>query len=67
MDKSSHFTWELTRDELSTIWYAVIERAERLEARAKKEGPEESNLSLRLAAECRDLQGQINRMRNRSW
>lgn len=68
MDRCSHFKWELTSDELDTIWHAVVERADRLYKQAETEtDPEMKQLRKNLANKCRDIQGQINRMRNRYW
>ena len=68
MDKVSHYKWELTADELDTIWWAVVERAERLYKQADNtKDAEQARLCRNLGAKCRDLQGQINRMRTRYW
>lgn len=68
MDRCSHYKWELTADELNTIWWAVCERAEKLYKEAEKtDDPEMRQLKMNLANKARDLQGQINRMKNRYW
>lgn len=66
MDRQSHYKWELTEDELNTIWYALIERKDRLNAQAESsKDPEIKELKVSLARECGALQQQINRMRSR--
>ena len=61
-----NYTWNLTADELNTIWYAVIERKDRL----IKELDKTKDLEIRqikqdLIKSCYDLQVQINKMRSR--
>lgn len=68
MDRCSHYKWELTADELDTIWWAVVERAEKMYAEAEKTtDPEMKQLMKNRARKARDIQGQINRMRTRYW
>lgn len=68
MGRMSHYTWTLTADELDTIWWAVVERKERLTASAEKaKDPELRELDKRLAHKCYDLQCQINKMRHRCY
>lgn len=61
-----NYTWNLTADELNTIWYAVIERKDRL----IKELDKTKDLEIRqikqdLIKSCYNLQCKINRMRSR--
>ena len=67
MDKQSHYKWELTNDELNTIWYALTDRADRLyrEANAPGVDPALSATKRRLAENCQSLYAQINRMKQR--
>ena len=68
MDRQSHYKWELTSDELDTIWHALIDRRDKLcESADKTTDPELKQLRKNLAAKCYDLQGQINRMRTRYY
>lgn len=68
MDRQSHYKWELTADELDTIWWAVMERADRMYEKAEKSiEPDMIALHKSLGRKCRDLQEQINRMRTRYW
>ncbi len=72
MDNQSHFKWELTRDELDTIWWALTERETSMRKKAErvhngeKLGCTEAEYHS-MANKCLDLYGQINRMRNRYW
>lgn len=67
MDRQSHFKWELTRDELSTIWWALTEKADRLNKEADiSQDPVIAANKRKIAKDCTDLYRQINRMR-RGW
>ena len=68
MDNQSHFKWELTSDELDTIWWALIDRKDRLYSEAERcTDPKMRLLKEKLASKCGNLQGQINRMRARCY
>ena len=60
------YVWNLTPDELNTLWYAVIERKDRLYSEAEKtDDLELRQIKRDLAKNCYDLQCQINSMRMR--
>lgn len=63
MDRQSHYKWELTRDELNTVWYALTDKEHIMRERAEKAKTEEDRARCtRLANDCLDLYKQINRM-----
>lgn len=75
MDKQSHYTWTLTRDELADVWFALTHYADYWEKKAKQAEEIERNGGTPrglTSDECwsqarkhRELYGQINRMRHR--
>lgn len=72
MDRESHFKWELTREELDTIWWALRDRDDAMRKKAELvRGKEHQLVSeqeyLSMAGKCSSLIAQINRMRNRYW
>ena len=75
MDRQSHYTWTLTRDEITDVWYALTHYAEYWESKAKKaeeieaQGKKPRGLT---SYECREemhryceLYRQINRLKRR--
>ena len=62
------YVWNLTADELNTIWYAVCERKDRLAKELRKtEDLELRQIKNDLIKNCYDLQCQINDMRSRHY
>ena len=65
MDNQSVYTWKLTSDEMTTIWYALVDYKNK--ACANQEQTTDASMKQvysSLASKSYDLIGQINRLRS---
>ena len=64
MDRYSHYTWTLTREELTDVWFALTHYADYWRKEAEKTTDAEDRAEYKeTARKYEALYGQINRMK----